>query len=164
MRPNTFLVGVSALALGVVLMVSPIGILNARDNLRRAKAEEVKMDTYIANEEAALSSLEAAKSAFESDREFDIAYSDPAGIYSVLSNVSGVEVKNTVIVDPLNNFVEKGMLVSGAPHAAVRMDLVVSDVDSVLSTVVKLQLPLVSVDYSYPNSLSITFLTGGAIK
>lgn len=164
MRQNTFVAGITTTLLAVVLVVAPFGVPNVLIAARAAKAEAIKLENYTTNEQTLHNIVASAQNTFADGREFDVYFGDTAGIYSVLKNIAGVEVKNMVQVDPLGNFVERGMIVDGSDPAAARFDLVVSDVGTALKLIQKLQLPLVDVSYTEPNALSVTFLTGGAIR
>lgn len=164
MRPNTFVPGIVTTALVVALAISPFGLPNAVSGIRAAKAESTKIENYALNEQMLSNMVVEAQNKFADSREFDVYFGDVSGIYSVLKNIAGIEIKGHYQVDPMNNFVEKGMVHEGSTPAAVRFDLLVSDVDTALKVIQKMELPLAQVSYSEPNTLSVTFLTGGALN
>lgn len=163
MNSRVLLSGACALSLAAIAFLSPAGLTTASAKLQEKALQETKLETYERNILTVENSLVNAVKSFNESRTFDVYYGDIARLQEVFRGIAGLEVKEVVKSDPLNNFVDDGYLVEGDTPAAVRFSLVVDDLTSALKVIKKMELPVCEITWEAPNNLSIVVLTGGEV-
>lgn len=163
MNGRVLVSGVLTLGLAAAAFVSPIGWPAVSGVLEQQKLNETRMATSERNLQVASDSLLSAVNEFNNARTFDVYYGDVPKLSEVFSGIAGIEVKDIYKCDPSNGFIDSGYLVEGDSPAAVRFSLVTDDPSSALSVILKMELPVYSISWESPNSLSVIVLTGGEV-
>lgn len=163
MRGRLIVAGLVAIASVALVFVAPNGLPAVKEMYA---AEQQSYETY----ERAQTSLKAAETAltktveeYNATRGFDIYYGDIDRIIEVLEGLPGIEIFRVTVVDPMDNFGERELYQSGCEHSAIKLELAISDISAALTILDKLDIPLESVCYSHPNTLTVIFLTGGTV-
>lgn len=154
---------VMCLFLGAILMVSPIGVKSAIEAQAEAKYEETRYSNYQRNVTTVETVLLDAVNSFNESRSFDVYYGDVSKIYQVFQGVAGIEVKDVYEVDPMQGYKEVSLLREGSSPAAVKFNLLTTDVLTTLGVFNKMELPVQSIVYNAPNELTVIILTGGDV-
>lgn len=123
----------------------------------------VEYDSYSNALSAAENAVVSSVSAFNDQRTFDIYYGDLEGITQIFEGIAGISVQNIVEILPMEGF-RDGVYYDGtSTPTAVRYELVADDLVSAMNVIVRMQLPVYSIVMSFPNTISVTFMTGGEI-
>lgn len=136
---------------------------------------KASLETALASKENARTSMTSAKTAmvnaknaFESQRTFDIHYSDLAKIKQLFDSVSGVSFSGLAEIDPDSNYAlgvnldpESYADGSIAAPKAVRLSIVAENTVAGLKIIDRLELPIVSILTTEPGRIEVIFLTGG---
>lgn len=163
MRGRLILAGVVAAAGIAATCFAPTGVSAVKNIYVQESQEQAKYDAAQAKLHKAESDVTAAVNTYNSSRDFDIYYGDVDRLLEVFAGLPGIQVRRTTIVDHLDNFGEVVTYQSGSQHAAVKVELVVSDLKSAITIIDTMDLPVVSIQYSYPNLLTVVFMTGGTV-
>ncbi len=143
----------------------------------KAELEDVLMrkDAAASQMGDAQTTLANAINAFDSNRQFDTAYSDIGRIHQFLKQIQGVDVVSMCEADPNMDWA-KGMEINIEDYApisetesaagltpppAVCMTLAVEDIPQGLSLIDKFALPVCKITTTAPGTIEVTFLTGG---
>lgn len=163
MNKKIIVSGVVTLALFATAMVSPFGLPAASAVIAEQKAEEVRRNTYAHNLDTVEGLLLNAVNEFNDSRTFDVYYGDITRLHEVLAGIAGITVSETVKVDPMNGYLDAGYIVDSDSVSAVRFMLLTDDPATAIGVLQRMQLPIYEISWQSPNSLSVTFLTGGAV-
>lgn len=160
-----FLLAVAAVYGAVLSPYNLPAALDKKANLEQALVSKAQAST---SRDSARASLSSAKNAFDSQRTFEIAYTDLGRIKKMLDAVTGVSFSGIEEVDPANGYALVGPLniedyADGAvlPPSAVKLSVVAENTAAGLRVINTMQLPLVSIDVQEPGRMEIIFLTGG---
>lgn len=149
-------------------VASPYSLVNTLDT--KAQLETAISDQKAAKDtrDAAKSRYVSAKNAYESERTFDIHYTDLPRMKQLIDSVTGISFYSLSEVDPSANYllgapVDLERLADGTAELprAVSLSLVAEDTAAGLRIVDKLELPIVSMSVTEPGRIEIIFLTGG---
>ena len=160
---KTFIGLIFLCALAAFTVFSPKGLNAAISVVSAEAAEETKLTEYEHKLGLSRSALLGAVDNFNKIRSFDVYYGDVDKLVQIMKDIGGIEVKVVAVVDPMNNYSEVKWYEAGDEHNAIRLDLVVSDVNTTLSILERMELPIYTVDVQFPNQMSVIFLTGGEI-
>lgn len=162
---KTVFSAVLLILLTAFVVVSPWGYQGVaeREGLRTQEAANVAQAQGQVND--AELALSTAVQEYNDTRDFDVYYGDVDSILKIFSGLSGISVQTTVVVDPMDNFSEHGMWDAGQAGScqAVRFDLLVTDIDSAINAITRMQLPVQSLNVIHPNRILVTTLTGGEV-
>lgn len=155
--------------------LSPFNIRTALET--KATLEQTLKDKQNASQQKtqAQMTFSNAVSAFDSERQFEIHYTDVYRLRQLLDGIQGMEFVSLHQADPAANWA-KGMEINvddfapiseteGNPNAtlptAVCMTLMVEDIAQGLKVVDRMSLPICQIITSSPGTIEVTFLTGG---
>lgn len=155
--------GVAALGLFAVAMVSPVGWPAASAKIEQQQLEETRRNTYEHNLDTVEGLLVNAVNTFNEERTFDVYYGDVERLHEVFAGIAGITVSEMVKVDPMNGYLDAGFVVDGDTVSAVRFVLVTDNPTTAIGVIQRMQLPVYEISWQSPNSLSVTFLTGGTV-
>ena len=142
-------------------IMSPYGVLKTKSKIENLSESLRFYVTTKSQVEGSKMSLAEAENNFNSQRTFEIAYSDVSRLVKVLDNVMTVTVSAVNVADPAQYFVPGSAWREGDTPEAVIVALAVDDTVSALRIIDKMELPIYSVAVTEPNIINITFLTGG---
>ena len=160
---KTILSGILLVLLLLGVFLSPYGMPGAAEVVNAEYAEEAKKQQYQSSLEMAENSLVSTAQSFNDIREFGVFYGDTSRINGVLQGINGVEVKELVAVDPMRAYADLGYIHAGDTPSAVRFELVVENPETALSVIETMELPVVEINISLPNTMTVIFLTGGEV-
>lgn len=102
-----------------------------------------------------------AENDFVSNRDFELYYNDVDGILELLNNVSGITVSEVLQLDATNGFAEIGVYEKGTDVNALRITLVVNNIDIALQSIEKAQFAISNIECISPNKIIIDIITKG---
>lgn len=149
-------------------VMSPFSLtetLAKKDNLERAITER---DNTKKSRDNAYTLMVNSKNAFESQRTFDVHYTDIYKIKQLIDVMSGVSFAGLYEVDPKNGYMLGATLniedyngVNTPKPSAVQLSIIAENTAAGLNVVNTMELPIVSITTVEPGRIDIIFLTGG---
>ena len=111
--------------------------------------------------ESSVKSAINAENNFTSNRTFELYYNDVDGILELLDNVSGMNVAEVKVLDAENGFNEVGVYEKGTQANALRIHLVVNNIDVALKSIEKAQFAIYNIECKTPSDIIIDIITKG---
>lgn len=153
---------------GVVLCaISPYAIPKTLTRYNDLKETLNLQKTAEESNKQALDSYTNAKSAFDSQHTFEVAYSDIYRLYELLNALAGVQVASMESVDPMNNYTTIASIdpenYTEGSASAIKLSVIAEDTVAGLRILDRIELPVHSVTVEEPGTISLIFLTGGDI-
>ncbi len=149
-------------------VLSPFSLTNTLEHKTQLEQTIKSRNEAKDGRDAARESYANAVAAFESQRSFDIHYTDLARMKQLIDTVTGISFSGLYEVDPNMNFAlgaplnpEDYPAGSTTLPPAVCMSVIAEDTAAGLRILDKLELPVYSITTSEPGRIDIIFMTGG---
>lgn len=166
---------IKKIVLLVLALASLYGAFLSPYSLSTTMEKKSQLESAISSQTAAKNERDMARialnnavTAFESERTFDIHYTDITRMKQLIDSVTGVSFAGMYEADPKANYMLGGQLLiedyldgTAQLPQAVALSLIAEDTAAGLRIVDKLELPAVRITTSEPGRIDIIFLTGG---
>lgn len=140
---------------------SPASVTNAASTLNEVDAAVEKYNSDLKDIESLRSDAELAKNTFDSERTFEVHYSDISNVLRVLYNVSGITVSEVTVVDPEQGFAVVSPYIEGSYAEALKISMTATDTKTILEVLDRMEFPIYSLYIREPNYVDLIYLTGG---
>ena len=149
-------------------VMSPFSITETLDKKAKLESTIAEHDRVKRDRDTAYTRMVDTKNAFESQRTFQVHYSDLYTIKQMLDAVSGVSFSGLYEVDPNNGYMVGSTLniedyngVNTPKPSAVQLSIIAENTAAGLNVVNTMELPIVSITTLEPGRIDVIFLTGG---
>lgn len=143
-----------------------VGTPNVWQFVEAKQTVEHNLSEYLAGKadaaDAASDKLRA-RAAFDSDRTFDIDYTDLSSVYRLLNAVSGIKVEKVRAVTLAGNFADPKEWVGNAQVEALQFTLKCDNAFDALRVLGKMQLPIVNTTWA-GGVVTVTVLSGQEVN
>lgn len=143
----------------ILTVIAAVAVVMSFSSLKLVSKEALSHQNINRENSTARRQLEEAEESFKAQRTFDFCYREIDEILSLLKEVSGITVADVKGLDPEAGYTEIGEYVEGSDVKALRISIVVSDMDAALRVIGKAQFAINEITVTEPNLISIDVLT-----
>ena len=145
----------------IFVFVSPFSVFYTLETLNTLSDERERSRSSSTQMTELKAELASSMQSFDSNRTFEVHYSDVASIVKVLQNLSAVSIIDIKVVDPSNNFAPVDVYTEGytGTVGALQVSMTAEDIITILDILDKMELPIYSL-YVQDTSVTVVFLGG----
>ena len=145
------------------LLFSPFSLAAAETAIATYESEKSRASTLQFNLDSIESSCSSVVAKFNDTRTFDVFYGDLERLNQILNGVGGIEILTTNVMsaEPPYDF-EKIYEPSDVP-SVIQYELRTSDPLATVRVLERMQLPVIELIVTFPETVTVTFMTGGVV-